>query len=163
MDTATVSDDHELSGFGLALLPAVGQDATVLPQPISRRPKPFDIMRHSLEYTNIWGHDTNSPVSIHPPGVRLSHPLARPDRSTEPHLDHRDEVVAAERAAVRAQGLESVERRLIAGRQFQQIGEPRRSSAGPTSTSASSRPLKLRARWTTATLRETQPARREPD
>ena len=37
------------------------------------------------------------------------------------------EVLTAERAPVGAEGLESVERRLLVERQFQEIGEPRRS------------------------------------
>ncbi len=43
------------------------------------------------------------------------------------HLDHRDEVLSAERAPVGAEGLELVERRLLVERQFQEIGEARRS------------------------------------
>ena len=42
----------------------------------------------------------NSP-SIHPPSVRLSPPLARPDRAAGLHLDHGDKVRAAERTPVR--------------------------------------------------------------
>ena len=45
----------------------------------------------------------------------------------ELHLDHRDEVLSAERAPVGAEGLESVERRLLVEREFQEIGEARRS------------------------------------
>ena len=40
-------------------------------------------------------------------------PLARPDLAAELHFDHRDKVRSAERAPVRAQGLESVERRRL--------------------------------------------------
>jgi hypothetical protein len=59
--------------------------------------------------------------------VRLSPPLARADSVAELHLDHRDELLSAERAPVGAHGLESVERRLLVERQFQEIGEARRS------------------------------------
>jgi hypothetical protein len=66
-------------------------------------------------------------MSIHTPSARLSPPLARADRVAELHLDHRDEVPTAERAPVGAEGLESVERRLLVERQFREIGEARRS------------------------------------
>ena len=97
--------------------------------------------------------------------MRLAPPLARADSVAELHLDHRDEVLAAERAPVGAQGLESVERRLLVERQFQEIGEPRRSLERRADLAQRVvAPLKdARARSTTATLEETRPAGREPD
>jgi hypothetical protein len=59
--------------------------------------------------------------------VRLSPACPGAYSVAELHLDHRDELLSAEQAPVRAEGLESVERRLLVERQFQEIGEQRRS------------------------------------
>ena len=47
--------------------------------------------------------------------MRLSPPLARADGVAKLRLDHRDEVLTAERAHVGAEGLEFVERRRLVG------------------------------------------------
>ena len=97
--------------------------------------------------------------------MRFSPPLARPDLAAELHPDHRDEVLSAERAPVRAQGLEPVERRLLVERQFQEIGEPRRSLKRRADLDQRVvAPLKdARARSTTAKLAETRRGLRERD
>ena len=97
--------------------------------------------------------------------MRLSPPLGRPDLAAELRLDHRDELRAAERALVRTAVLESVERRLLVERQFQEIGEARRSLERRADLDQRVvAPFKdARARSTTATLEEARPAEREPD
>ena len=79
-----------------------------------------------------------------PLALRLAPPSAGTDVPAEFSLHRRDEIRAPEWAAVGAQPVEAVERRLFVERQFQEFGEARgRCSAGPTLTSGSSRP----ARW----------------
>ena len=98
----------------------------------------------------------------------LSPPLARADLAAELRLDHRDEVLSAERAPVGAEGLEPVERRLLVERQFQEIGEARRSlqrraDLDQRVVADARAALKMGARSTTARLEETRPAGRKPD
>jgi hypothetical protein len=77
--------------------------------------------QYVIYYEGIRGHLRIPQLN---PSAWLSPPPARPDRSAEPHLDHRDEVFSAELAVTSARGPTVVLRRYWSERRLRRESAP---------------------------------------